>query len=190
MSTRNDLGTISKLPELSDESLQENWGELMPLIQAEWPNIDTDVIKAAEGDLAAIVDYIAAQTEHTRTLVRRQLAELNSLAIRDRIAAEAPIKSVTNGNRIDNRIDTHTNASTDTETNNKTSNGNSSGLSSEIDQVLQVLERHTDDLLQQFKKDVLPEVSDRARSNIGTSLLTALGIGFLLGIIIGGGRGR
>lgn len=186
MSTRNDLGTISKLPQLSDESLQENWGELMPLIQAEWPNIDTDVIKAAEGDLAAIVDYIAAQTEHTRTLVRRQLAELNSLAIRDRIATEAPIKSATNGNRID----PHTNASTDTGTDHKTSNGNSSGLSSEIDQVLQVLERHTDDLLQQFKKDVLPEVSDRARSNIGTSLLTALGIGFLLGIIIGGGRGR
>ncbi len=138
--------------------------------------MDTEVIRAAEGDVDAVVDYIAAQTEHTRTLVRRQLAELNGLAIRDRIAKEAQTKPAANGS-----------STTSTSTSNNT---NGSGLSSEIDQILQVLERHTEDLVVQFKKDVLPEVGDRARSNIGTSLLTALGIGFLLGIIIGGGRGR
>lgn len=174
MATRNNSG---KLAELSDDSFKDNLNELIPLIEAEWPSMDTEVIRAAEGDVDAVVDYIAAQTEHTRTLVRRQLAELNSLAIRDRITKEAQVKPATNGSST-NSI-------------NSTSNGtNGSGLSSEIDQILQVLERHTEDLVGQFKKDVLPEVSDRARSNIGTSLLTALGIGFLLGIIIGGGRGR
>lgn len=168
MATRNNSG---KLAELSDDSFKDNLNELIPLIEAEWPSMDTEILRAAEGDVDAVVDYIAAQTEHTRTLVRRQLAELNSLAIRDRMTKEAQVKPATNGN--------------------STTNGTSgSGLSSEIDQILQVLERHTEDLVGQFKKDVLPEVGDRARSNIGTSLLTALGIGFLLGIIIGGGRGR
>ncbi|MGP1386044.1 MAG: hypothetical protein ACTS2F_20970 [Thainema sp.] len=171
MATRNNSG---KLAELSDDSFKDNLNELIPLIEAEWPSMDTEVIKAAEGDFDAVVDYIADQTEHTRTLVRRQLAELNSLAIRDRAAKEAQVKPAPSGSS----------------THSTSNDANGSGLSSEIDQILQVLERHTEDLVGQFKKDVLPEVSDRARSNIGTSLLTALGIGFLLGIIIGGGRGR
>lgn len=177
MATRNNSG---KLAELSDDSFKNNLNELIPLIEAEWPGMDTELIRAAEGDLNAVVDYIATQTEHTRTLVRRQLAELNGLAIRDRIAQEAQVKPMSNGSS----------ASSSTSGTNGTNGTNGSGLSSEIDQILQVLERHTEDLVGQFKKDVLPEVSDRARSNIGTSLLTALGIGFLLGIIIGGGRGR
>lgn len=173
MATRNNSG---KLAELSNDSFKHNLDELIPLIEAEWPSMDTEVIRAAEGDVDAVVDYIAAQTEHTRTLVRRQLAELNGLAIRDRIAQETQTQPVANGNGSSAKSST---------------NGtNGSGLSSEIDQILQVLERHTEDLVVQFKKDVLPEVGDRARSNIGTSLLTALGIGFVLGIILGGGRGR
>lgn len=61
---------------------------------------------------------------------------------------------------------------------------------SDLKQTLDLLEERTEELLQQFQKDVLPELNEKVRKNVGGSLLTALGMGFVLGLLMGGRRGR
>jgi len=50
--------------------------QLLPLIEAEWPDLDTAALRATEGDLDKVIALIAERTAHTRTLVARQLDEL------------------------------------------------------------------------------------------------------------------
>jgi hypothetical protein len=60
---------------------------------------------------------------------------------------------------------------------------------SSIETLLDDLESRTEHLIQELKAEMLPELEQRARSNLGQSLLIALGIGFVLGLILGGKRG-
>jgi ElaB/YqjD/DUF883 family membrane-anchored ribosome-binding protein len=54
--------------------------KLVPLIVGEWPDVQADALAETKGDYEAVVTLIARKTEHTRALVRRQLAELEGLA--------------------------------------------------------------------------------------------------------------
>lgn len=58
-----------------------------------------------------------------------------------------------------------------------------------VDGLVQDLEQRTEQLMQEFKSEILPELENKARSNIGSSLLMALGLGFILGLLVGGRRG-
>ena len=61
----------------------------------------------------------------------------------------------------------------------------------EIDAILDRLEAQTRKMVEQVQGTVLPAAEEKARENLGKSLLTALGLGFLIGLIFGGfGRGR
>lgn len=62
-------------------------------------------------------------------------------------------------------------------------------LPSTIDQLLGELEDRTDQLIQDFKAEMLPELEKKARRNLGTSLLMALGFGVIVGLLLGGKRG-
>ncbi|HBP54216.1 MAG TPA: hypothetical protein DD643_07770 [Synechococcus sp. UBA8638] len=48
----------------------------MPLLQQEWPEIARERWEATRGSLEELVQLIASQTSHTRTIIRAQLLEL------------------------------------------------------------------------------------------------------------------
>ncbi|MFO0618935.1 MAG: hypothetical protein U0414_40475 [Polyangiaceae bacterium] len=64
---------------LSEESFRASFGTLKDAILAEWPAIDGEALTATDGELEKVVALVAAKTEHTKTLVRKHLAELSTL---------------------------------------------------------------------------------------------------------------
>jgi ElaB/YqjD/DUF883 family membrane-anchored ribosome-binding protein len=72
MATQN--GTITK------ETFKTSFPDLGPLLIEEWPEIDQAALDGTGGDLDKVVTLVSQKTEHTKTLVRRQIAELSKLA--------------------------------------------------------------------------------------------------------------
>ena len=58
-----------------------------------------------------------------------------------------------------------------------------------MNQLLNDLETRTDHLIKEFRSELLPELEQKARSNLGTTLVITLGLGFILGLLAGGKRG-
>ena len=58
------------------DPLREHFQALLPLLQQEWPEIARERWEATCGSLEELVQLIAGQTSHTRTVVRAQLLEL------------------------------------------------------------------------------------------------------------------
>ena len=58
------------------DSLREHFQALLPLLQQEWPEIARERLEATRGSLEELVQLIASQTFHTRTVIRAQLLEL------------------------------------------------------------------------------------------------------------------
>ena len=65
---------------MSNAEFAHDFDKLVPLIVGEWPDVPTEALAETKGNYDAVVALIARKTEHTRALVRRQLAELESLA--------------------------------------------------------------------------------------------------------------
>ena len=57
-----------------------DFGDLLPLIRDEWPQVAVSALEETAGDYDQLVALIATETEHTKTLVRRQLDELRKLS--------------------------------------------------------------------------------------------------------------
>ena len=138
--------------------------DLIPLMLEEWPQLSGEALENIVDDPEATVIYIATHTEHTRTLVRRHLEELASLRHAEPEPEPEPETEVT-------QVDP------------------AEPLPSTIDQLLGELEDRTDQLIQDFKAEMLPELEKKARRNLGTSLLMALGFGVIVGLLLGGKRG-
>lgn len=68
---------------LSDETFRASFGTLKDAILAEWPAVDGEALTATDGELEKVVALVAAKTEHTKTLVRKHLAELSTLRSSD-----------------------------------------------------------------------------------------------------------
>jgi ElaB/YqjD/DUF883 family membrane-anchored ribosome-binding protein len=64
---------------LSQESFAGAFDSLQSAILSEWPIVDGERLKETAGDLEKVIELVAEATEHTRTLVRKQLAELSTL---------------------------------------------------------------------------------------------------------------
>ncbi len=75
---------------------QESFDKIRPLIREEWPGVAEDALAATGGDYDRVVTLIAAETEHTKTLVKRQLAELRD---------EAAKGAAANGNSVKSAVD-------------------------------------------------------------------------------------
>ena len=78
--TRMITFVMSKSTEKAVSGFKNSFGTVLPLIRAEWPQIDAAVLDETDGDYDRVVTAIATQTEHTRALVRKQLAELEDVA--------------------------------------------------------------------------------------------------------------
>jgi hypothetical protein len=66
---------------ISPDQFQASFSSVAPLILEEWKQLAGDRLAAIAGDLEQVVDYIAAETDRTRTLIHRQLQELYQLAL-------------------------------------------------------------------------------------------------------------
>lgn len=159
-------------------AFEHHFEAMVPLILAEWPQLIEDNLLATEGDLDLAVAYISGETDRTQTLTRRYLDELASL-----IEVEPPVSNNASRKTASNRVSSAL-KSTVLEATAPLGVNKSS-----IDNLLDDLESRTENLIQELKAEMLPELEKRARGNLGQSLLIALGIGFVLGLILGGKRG-
>jgi hypothetical protein len=151
-------------PTISQTEFAERFGAIAPLILEEWPQLAAEDLAATEGNLELAIDYIAARTEHTRTLIRHYLTELSQL---QRWRETRPNAHTSDPSKLEDYI------------------------LPTLDRTLKTLEGRTEKLITRFETEMLPEVNRKAKDHVGTSLLTALGIGFILGLLFGGsGRGR
>jgi hypothetical protein len=162
----------------AQSAFEHHFEAMVPLILSEWPQLIEENLLATEGDLDLAVAYISGETDHTQTLTRRHLNELASLIEVDPpVASNVSPKSANNG--ISSAIKSTVLEAT----------GPLKVDKSSIDNLLDDLESRTENLIQELKAEMLPELEKRARGNLGQSLLIALGIGFVLGLILGGKRG-
>ncbi|PSN11066.1 hypothetical protein C7293_25715 [filamentous cyanobacterium CCT1] len=190
------------------KAFKHQFNAMVPLILSEWPQLIEENLLATEGDLERAVNYISGEIDHTKTLVRRHLNELASLiepvrAIPEAISSTASLGSDSKAASLVSKIqdavpdqvsefleDRLSAASSSSE------NGISAKIStvleetvpSTVDQLLNDLESRTERLIAELKAEMLPELEKKARSNLGTSLLIALGLGFILGLRLGGKR--
>lgn len=152
---------------LTPDNFKANFAAIAPLILAEWSIVSPDSLHATTGELEQVVDCIATATDRTRILVRRQLSELYQIGV---LEARQP-KALHRSELFTQLI-------------------NGSLSESDLKETINRLEQRTEALLTQFKQEVLPELNEKVRNHVGGSLLTALGIGFILGLLLGGSRGR
>ena len=163
-------------------AFSDHFSVLMPLLLEEWPQLNPDELQAINDDLDQTITYIAEQTEHTQTLVRRHLAELASLAM-------APTSPPAIDLEVDDTPKVATTEPLGTASAESHAPGGDDSSPSNIDQLLGDLESRAEQLMQEFKAEMLPELEKKARSNLGMSLLMALGFGVILGLLLGGRRG-
>ena len=160
----------SQLTAATKKAFKHHFESMVPLLLSEWPQLTEANLAATEGDVDSTVVYISGETDRTKTLVRRQINELATLV---EVDAPAPDKVAANGASSSSLEPT----------------GPLGVDKSSIDNLLDDLEARTENLIQELKTEMLPELEKRARGNLGQSLLIALGIGFVLGLILGGKRG-
>lgn len=162
----------------AQKAFKHQFDAMVPLILSEWPQLIEDNLLATKGDLELAVDYISDEIDQTKTRIRRHLDELADL-----IEVEPPVLSRASAKAASNGISSALKSTVLEAT------GPLSIDKSSIDSLLDDLESRTENLIQELKAEMLPELEKRARSNLGQSLLIALGLGFVLGLILGGKRG-
>lgn len=150
-----------------DEHFQANFAAIAPLILEEWVQVSAEQLAATQGNFQAVVDCIATITEHTHVLTRRQLHELYQIA-----------------------LDQHLKPKSFQVTERLIQFANQKLTESQLKTTVEHLESQTETLLQQLKQDLLPELNQKVQKHPVGSLLTAVGVGFVLGLLLGGRRGR
>lgn len=172
---------------LSPDEFKAHFAAIVPLILEEWPDVPPTILHSSDGEFDRVVTCIALSTEHTRTLIRRQLRELYLLAV----TQASHRRPQANGRPLPPQTATPEPSRPSSHLMERlTQLASHPPAEANLKETIALLEERTEELLAQFKQDVLPDLKEKAKQNIGGSLLTALGIGFILGLIVGGGRGR
>ncbi len=58
----------------------QQFERLSPMICEEWPQVDGDALAKTNGDYHSVVALISTETDHSKTLVKKQLEELSTIA--------------------------------------------------------------------------------------------------------------
>ncbi len=89
---------MSAVSELAPETFKQDFTNLKPLIQEEWPEVDTTRLEQTAGEYEQVVSLVAEHTEHTKALVKRQLSELHQIAAEEDFqgmeAVDGPIRKL------------------------------------------------------------------------------------------------
>ncbi len=62
------------------QTFAERFARLTPLIRDEWPQVDGEALEQTQGDFDRVVALIATETDHSKTLVKKQLEEISTIA--------------------------------------------------------------------------------------------------------------
>lgn len=132
--------------EVSADDFRAAFARMRPLLEKEWPSIDADALSATAGELDALTDLIARETEKSRDVVRNQLFEMHARASKKRV--------------------------------------------DRLEAIVSQLEKRTRDIADKVRREVVPKAETKLKENLWVSLLCALGLGMLIGLLIrlGGGR--
>lgn len=202
----------SSKPQLNKRKFKQNFTALTPLILQEWLQLEPDELLATKGEVEQVVDYVAEQTERTRTLIRRQLAELYLLVIEEQSAqaqvapeqrSASPTQSpVLEAAPEESLEDTHGLRDQVLPTIERTLKllekraeklfeQTEDELLSQVSTKVKTIEQRAEEMLANVEKNILPEVkTEKDKKKLNTSLLTVFGVGLILGLIFGGFRGR
>jgi hypothetical protein len=142
------------------------WENLRPAILEEWSQVDATALNDTDGELDKVVALIAERAVRTKALVRRQLTELYYVVSEPPVAPRA----------------SHT-ASTD--------RSSKTAVPETVDAMLQELERRAAQVMRELRGGMLQDARGKVRENVFFSLLVALGLGFIVGVLFNGpGRGK
>jgi len=146
----------------SAETVAKVFPKLKPLICQEWPEVDAEALTATQGDYDEVVALVAKATEHTKSLVRRQLAELTDLAAEPAEGEASPGTA-----------------------------GSLAAAQRKLLDTLQLMQSKVQELSGYVRTQALSDVKAKAEQHPLATLLMAIGLGFLVGFILRGfGRGR
>lgn len=153
------------------------FGQLASVLLEEWPQLEADTLSGTSGELEKVVALIVDKTGHTKTLIRRQLEELYRVVT-------APIETKTSTARSAAFAqEAHAAASS-------VSHAAQEALHTAEDILLQ-LEKKVGHLFRELQarklhSGVLAKTASSIREHWFLSLLSALGLGFISGILFGG----
>ena len=151
------------------EAFAKAFPALQPLICAEWAAVDPKALEATEGDYEKVVALVTSATEHSRTLVKRHLAELVQIANED---AAKPAASGGDGAAK--------------------AEGMLGVAERSLQEALRRLQAKANELADYVRKDALSDAKRKAEEHpLFVALLVAVGLGFILGFLLRGhGRDR
>lgn len=146
---------------LDKDVFQRDFEKLKPLIAGEWPEVEPAALAATAGDLEAVIRLVGDAVGKTRTQIRRLMTELVSEEAAAASDATADRKSNV-GDRLDDEFE-------------------------RVKKVVERLEARSKHLVDYAKTDLKKDARETVEQNLLLSLIVAVGLGFLLGILT---RGR
>jgi methyl-accepting chemotaxis protein len=147
---------------------------LARLVVEEWGDDGRAAWDAAAGDHEALITQLSERTGRTRTLLRRQLAELDELS--REVGAGATSRRASPASAAADGV--------------AQAAASLSELGRRVEAAVREVEGRAQAALGEVTDTKLPQAEAKIRENLLTSLLMALGFGLLVGIIVGGSLGR
>jgi ElaB/YqjD/DUF883 family membrane-anchored ribosome-binding protein len=155
------------------ERFRRIFPDLVPLIAAEWPEVDEHALSATAGDVDATIALVAARTLHSKALVRKHLAEILDL--------DVPARSRV-GSRLARVLES-------LEATVGPLEEEAERVASKVSRVVEDAESEGRALVQDARKQV--DAAERTmRGNFWKTLFITLGLGVLAGFLFGRGHGR
>lgn len=159
------MAEATALP-FSPEGFTAAFPQIRPLVLDQWPEVDADALDGTEGDPDAVVVLVADATQHTKALVRKQLGELAEVAGVDASGIEARLV------RLLHYLE-----------------GKAEPVAGEAKRLADTVRERGEDVGKQVAGKV-HEAEDTMKDNLWMSLLAALGLGLVAGLLVGLTRGR
>ncbi len=150
----------------SEDAFRGSFSEVARLICEEWPKVDREALDATEGDPQKVLDTVVAATGHSKVLVRKHLGEIAEVAGVDASGIEARLVRLLHF--LEDKADP-------------------------IGQEAQRLAGQVRDRGVSVGKTVagsVHEAEGTMKDNLWVSLIAAMGLGVLAGLIAGMTRGR
>jgi hypothetical protein len=167
------IGRPTHARELHREGFRRSFPDMVPRILAEWPDVERDALDSTDGDLDATVSLIAHATQHSKTLVRRHLAELADVEARTPSPMEARLARVLEA--LEAAVGPL--------------EAEAERVANKVARVVEGAEAEGRVLAHDVRRSV--DATERTlRGNFWTTLLVTLGLGVLAGLFVGGRHGR
>jgi hypothetical protein len=139
---------------------------IRPLILEEWPEVDAAALDATGGEPQAVIRAIAAATQHSKVLIRKQLAELAEVAGVGATGLEGRLL------RVLHYLE-----------------GKASPVQEGAEKLVEDLRERGASVGKQVGRK-MQDAEGTLKENLWVTLLGALGLGLLVGLIVGLSRGR